>query len=138
MQPHYNSSNKIVQMAFQLEKLSTYCSDYYEIKPTNWLTKLAWKILLHYKCAKNKWLNKVAYQQVTIDTEQASLKIIREAIDQINRLDMEPKYVYIGREKFFELIGCKEFRLFQSFNLPLKIYNVEVIVIPWMEGILVV
>lgn len=125
-------------MTFCQEKLTPYKTTNYEINPTNWLTKLAWKILLHYKCAKSHWADSITYQQVLIDIDKVTIQLLAEVMDQIQNTGMKPKYIYIGREKFYELAGTKEFFIYQSVKLPLQLYGAEVIVIPWMKGLLVV
>ncbi len=135
--------NTYIEMAFQ-EKFDVqrFFKNSYLFKPKSWFDKLLWKILNKRKTLQLDWTDQVSYRRVTIDREKACVTILRESQYRIvEYYNKKVTKAYMGPEYFSKLMtdptivqyGC-QFPLTSN----LQLFGVEVIVVPYMEGLLLV
>lgn len=110
-------------------------------KKYNWINKFCWKILNKNKCISSYLGKQAFYKQVFLDKKLSEDQIIKQAYYQIQALGKKPDYIYLGIEEFKNLASGAEFMRYQQFHFQLNIRDymgVQIKVIPWMKGILVV
>lgn len=78
-----------------------------------------------------------------IPRDKATSEIIRMALPQLQMLGHAPERIYIGRSEMKSLMSePPDYGLPWGFEIQgtrdMKIFNIPITVIPWMEGVLVV
>ncbi len=135
--------NTYIEMAFQ-EKFDVqrFFKNSYLFKPKSWFDKLLWKILNKRKTLQLDWTDQVAYRKITIDREKACVTILRESQYKIaETYNKKVTKAYMGPEYFSKLMtdpvivqyGCQ-----LNLTSNLQLFGIEIIVVPYMEGLLLV
>jgi hypothetical protein len=111
-----------------------------------WLKKACWKFLKKTGCVIPHFDSHQTVTQVRIDPDKLVTGIIREAIDQFNRLGDSATKVLLGHADMSRLLNDP--KLLQYFDRPFNfhvdtrrfhqtVFGLEIHVIPHMEGVLV-
>ena len=83
----------------------------------------------------------VAYTKHIIDTQKFIEKLFRQHSHLVEYFNRKPKRLLIGADDFSEMMGSDEIRQMMTFqaeyNYGREIMGLQVEVIPWMRGILV-
>ncbi len=155
------SDSRYIRMSFMepcgFEKIAT---EAFEINPKKhkWIADLAMWTLRKIGALHPHFDQKQLVRNVAIDTEKAALQIIRQAGHQLNLgYHRKIERILMGRKEFDELVGGAAPMMWGKphfdiqlqmqepaknkpmgrYESTLRVMNVPVEVIPWMEGILV-
>ncbi len=130
----------------------------YELKYKGWkrAEKAAYWFLKKLYSMSTHFDKSLVVKQVLIDPNQAAMKIVRMAYEQLNMLGKKPERILLGRKQFYDIVAEVDFRHSFEFQIELqeptkylpedewspyrtrhKLFNVPVSVIPWMDGVLV-
>ena len=122
--------------------------DLYEYSPNKrlkWLQRTCFWILNKLHC--NHIDRVVAYKAQRVDTDRFMHQLLEAKADFIRRLEDNPSTVLMGAEQYDDLIKADD-RLTQPLGFTsqydyhdghtLKIMGLKVIVIPWMDGMVLV
>lgn len=110
------------------------------------LQRVCWWLLCRTQAASPHFDERQVVRIVNIDTDQLVSAIVREAAEQLMRVNYHPTAVLLGMEDYCNLMGEPEMRRLCSplcFDVPSKkyreftVFGFRAIVIPWMRGVLV-
>lgn len=117
-------------------------ADKFYVRPVGWLQRLLWRLLVRLGATQQvvEQVDTVCTNYV-IDTND----VIREIAEQCSYLNNEerknPLRVIMGRDKFTRLVGAN-YRAQMEYGVilseePKKIMGLEITIVPWMTGIIV-
>lgn len=113
----------------------TFCKD----RPYHWLQRLCCWIMGKLKAYDSG--EKIAYTRQTIDTQTFMERLFRQQDHLLGYFNRKPTRLLIGAEDFAEMMGGEEIRQMMNFraeyNHGREIMGLQVEVVPWMRGILV-
>lgn len=109
-------------------------------RPHKWLQRLCCRIMQ--KLGAYDMGEKVTYTRHTIDPDVFMERIFRQAYHLEAHFNRKPKRILVGAEDFERIMNCSEIRQSFMFNASYNygreiICGLQVEVIPWMRGILV-
>lgn len=125
----------------ELRSVTTF-KDAYEFRrdrPAKWLQKLCLWVLRKLKCYHLK--DTVTIQRHRLDARTFMERLFKQKSELSKLFNREPKRMLIGSEDYFEMMN--EPTIYQGFTFNAEygkgrhIYGLEVQVIPWMRGLLV-
>lgn len=142
------SKNKVQFLDQKIESF-TIRTDSFEFKPSGrfaWAQKLAWKFLHWSSCLSRFHEEREKISVVTIDTDDFMEAIFRQRESIAQHFNRDGQTLYIGSEDFSALMGSQQVRNVMEFrtafhigrNGQREIMGLEVRVIPWMRGFIVV
>ena len=116
-----------------------------EIGRYKWLQRQAWRFLQWSGAIKPSVDHMIAFQRVEFDSQDLIKNILKQRSEIFEHHDGEPKTLLIGSEDFEQLMGLPQINSSMSFMAELhggyrgerRIFNLQVRVIPWMRGALV-
>ena len=125
------------------------CNDAFTYTPEKgWqrLQKICFWILD--KIGAHKVDYKVSYETITIDGLDFIGKFMKQSHEIQKQFNTQPKTLYIGKDDYFELMNQKDQMLYQkisfkteymqgAYNAP-RIYGLDVHIIPWMKGFILI
>lgn len=106
-----------------------------------WLQKLCFKLLDLLNCRKKDYI--IKYNRITIDKKLFFNNLLKYSYELSRTFNITPKYLLLGPELFSELSlqiippNYKKEILFDiEYEVCYKGYMLHVIIIPWMDGYL--
>jgi hypothetical protein len=116
--------------------------DFAPVGMFKWFQRALFNFLLQVGALKHSRHDHVSYDtHIVVQPERALNQILKQKSDLMRCFNRKGNIIYIGSSDYAELMQCKEM-MFTSFSFNTKGYNpmleMEVRVIPWMKGILIV
>jgi hypothetical protein len=110
-----------------------------------WLQRQAWRFLQWSGAIKASVDHTFAFERVEFDGQDLINNILKQRSEIFEHHHGEPKTLLIGSEDFEQLMGLPQINSAMSFFAELhggyggerRIFNLQVRVIPWMRGTLV-
>lgn len=147
------STKPIVMTFYQNDGLHLSATPAFEItyKGNKYLEKACWWLLLKTFTLTNYFVKTQIVKQVRIDPDKAIREIVAMASTQLRMLGKKPERILLGREQFNKICSdMLDHRHSFEFSIPfedrqnygpyhsgVRLYNIPVQVIPWMDGVLV-
>lgn len=116
--------------------------DFVPVGMFKWFQRALFNVLLQFGALKHSRYDHVSYDtHIVVQPERALDKILKQKSDLMRCFNRKGNIIYIGSSDYAELMQCKEM-VFTPFSFNARGYSpmldMEVRVIPWMKGVLIV
>ena len=136
------NGNNVVTMHFTDRQMTGYQADGYDFLPGGrWerLQRLAWRFLVWSKAITVRQTKQFDFHSVRIDLDKVT-KAIQEAYHRLLQRGVTPTKVLLGHKQFDQLVCSPElhsaWRNGSSFSVT-TLYGMDIQIVPWMDGLLV-
>lgn len=137
--------DNIIKMHLMKETTNLVLTDAYEFRPVGrlaFLQKWMWKLLKKMQALHLYYDSKIEVKRIEFREDDFIKRLQKHYIDCFPRT--QPKKIYMGPEEFQKLSSYNMETLMSvgfTFNIGMRgysVFNVEVEVIPYMQGVLII